>query len=436
MTFYLESLGCAKNQVDSELIIAALERAGLSWVADPQEAELILVNTCGFIDSAKEESIRTALELKDLYPQRKVVVAGCLVQRYAAELGKELTEVDGLIDCRRPEEIARSVRALCGCGSRGPQDGVEGLFRERRRFLSLPGSAYVKLAEGCSNRCSYCAIPLIKGGLQSRSRRSILAEVQSLLERGIEEINLVAQDLCSYGLDRGAPELMALLEEFSTLKGDFWLRLLYLHPDRFPPRLPELLAAEPRILPYFDLPFQHASAPVLARMNRRGSREAYLELVGGIRQSLPQAVIRSTLLVGFPGEGEEDFRTLQDFQNEAELDWLGVFTYSREEGTPAFRYPGRVPRATALARKRALEQVQAGITQRRLERFVGRSLEVLVEEAVAGEGLYLGRAYIHAPEVDGAVVLQAGNLTPGRRVRARVARRNGIDLEAVPDLGR
>jgi ribosomal protein S12 methylthiotransferase len=439
MTFYIENLGCAKNQVDAEIIIASLKQAGHEYVDAPAEAELIIVNTCGFIDSAKEESIDTTLALRAAYPEGKLVMTGCLVARYTEELKTEMTEVDGFIGNGRPEDFAARLNALLPSAARPlspvrtPGRGAQGAQGAlvRRQFLSFPGSAFLKVAEGCSNHCTYCAIPLIRGELTSRPRPGILAEIQQLLAAGIREINLIAQDLASYGLDRGAGELPELLEEISRLEGDFWIRLLYLHPDRFPDAVLQRMAADPRILPYFDLPFQHASPSLLARMGRRGNAERYLSLIALIRRRLPQAVIRSTFLVGFPGETQEDFDTLLDFQLSAELDWLGVFAYSREENTPAYDFPGHLPAALAKERRQQVEQAQIPITHRRLDAYKNRRLDLLVEEHVQGEDLYLARGYPHAPDVDGLVVLRASGLEGGQKVQARILRRNGVDLEAV-----
>jgi len=445
MTFAIESLGCAKNQVDSEELIAHLERAGLRWVADPGEADAVIVNSCGFIASAKEESIRTALELKGRFPGKKVLLAGCLVARYGAELQKALAELDGFVGLRDPQGLER----LLVDGAQGPVCGRPAGAPRRRRLLSFPGSAYLKIAEGCDNRCTYCAIPLIRGPLASRPRDQIVEEARALLADGAREVILVAQDVASYGAERGggaqphgelsvepgaqpgqgAPQLPALLQDLLRLPGDFWLRCLYIHPDHFPEELLSLAAADPRLLTYFDLPFQHASESVLARMGRRGTAAGYLGLVRRIRRALPQAVLRSTFLVGFPGETEKDFRALLAFQQEAELDWAGFFTYSREEGTAAYSMGQRVAAKLAAHRKARLEQAQQAITERRLERHVGRELEVLIEEPVSGEALALGRAYLQAPEVDGAVVVKAAGLQAGQRCRVRIERRNGVDLE-------
>ncbi|MBN1834901.1 MAG: 30S ribosomal protein S12 methylthiotransferase RimO [Spirochaetales bacterium] len=427
MTFTIESLGCAKNQVDSEELLAFLEQAGLFWVSEADSADVIIVNTCGFIASAKEESIQVSLELKERYPNKRVFMTGCLVQRYGADLERALTEIDGLAGLRDFPGLLRRILAQGTPPVVPPATPAP----VRRRFLSFPGSVYVKVAEGCSNRCSYCAIPLIRGELVSRPQDEILEEIRQLLEGGAFELILIAQDLASFGLDRGRGELVALLERIRRLPGSFWVRLLYLHPDRLPGELLEVVAADPRFLPYFDLPFQHASSGVLERMGRQGSSAVYLELVRRIRRRLPDAVLRSTFLVGFPGESQEDFRELEAFQRSAELDWAGVFTYSREEGTAAAALRPRVPAAEARRRKQVLERTQEGITARRLERQVGRVLDVLIEEAVQGEGLYLGRAYLQAPEVDGLVVVKGAGLEPGGVVPVRMTGRRGVDLEGV-----
>jgi ribosomal protein S12 methylthiotransferase len=430
MTFTIESLGCAKNQVDSEQLIAHLESAGLQWVPEAERAEAVIVNTCGFITSAKEESIRTALELKSRFPGKKILLAGCLVARYGEELTRALDELDGFVGLRDPQGLERLLRAAPASGPAAP-------VIKPRHLLSYPGSAYLKVAEGCGNRCSYCAIPLIRGPLASRPREEVVREAAELLACGVRELVLIAQDLASYGTERtagrqggrpGGGELPALLRELLRLPGEFWLRCLYIHPDHFPEELLEL-TADPRLLPYFDLPFQHASPAVLRRMGRRGSAESYLALLERIRRALPRAVLRSTFLVGFPGESVEDFRLLLDFQRRAELDWAGFFTYSREEGTAAFELGPRVAHRTAEERQRELERAQAEITARRLDRHVGSELDVLIEEPVHGEALALGRAYLQAPEVDGLLVVKAEGLEAGRLYRVRVDRRNGVDLE-------
>lgn len=432
-SFYIESLGCAKNQVDSELMIAALEGAGWRFVSSPEEADVLIVNTCGFISQAKTESIETGLELRSRFPRKRIYMTGCLTERYGEELARELPEIDGIWGNRDPAGVPALLSARGG-DRRRAHAALAVTPTLRTRLLSFAGSAYVKVADGCDNRCTYCAIPLIRGRLASRSREDVLGEIRDLLSRGIREIVLIAQDLGSYGVDRGAPELALLLREISGLSGDFWVRMLYIHPDHFPREILPVLKEDARLLPYFDIPLQHASPRILRAMGRRGEPEKNLALIDEIREAMPGATVRSTFLVGFPGETEEDFRLLLDFQARAALQWMGAFTYSREEETPAYRMRERVPKKTAEERKTRLEELQVPITQRALDGHLGRTLEVLIEERVSGEELSIGRTYMQAPDVDGLTVVR-GVYQPGTVVRARIVRRNGLDLEAEPTPG-
>jgi len=423
--------GCAKNQVDAEEIRARLEAAGWTAQESPEGAGVLVVNTCGFIESAKKESLDAVLDLKARYPDSRILMAGCLAQRYADALSADLPEADGIFGNGDLSRVAEAAEALRGGGRPVLVPGAAPLARVPRDTLfSYPRSAYLKISEGCSNRCSYCAIPLIRGDARSREIADVAAEARDLVSRGIFEINLIGQDLGAYGLDSlGRQALPELLAELCRMDADFRVRMLYIHPDHFPREILEICARDPRILAYFDLPFQHASGPILKAMNRRGDAQTYLRLVDEIRERLPDAVLRSTFLVGFPGETEADFAALRDFQDRARLTWLGAFEYSREEDTPAAAFKGRVPRKTASERRRLVEEAQGPITEAALRRFLGRDLEVLVEEPVEGEELSLGRSYAQAPEVDGLVVLNA-RLEPGRVVRARVIAVNGVDVEA------
>jgi ribosomal protein S12 methylthiotransferase len=440
-TFYLESLGCAKNQVDSELMIAALERAGWSLALDAESAAVLIVNTCGFISSAKSESIETGLGFKARFPGKKVYMVGCLTERYRESLAVDMPEIDGFLGNQDPAGVA----ALVGEAPTHVARRRASRLYERTHLLSFPGSAYVKVAEGCGNRCTYCAIPLIRGDLKSRPREEVLEEIRGLVERGIREVILIAQDLGSYGADRaagsgrvghpGSAGLAGLLEGIRAIEGDFWARMLYIHPDHFPNEIIAQAATDKRLLPYFDLPFQHASPPILSAMGRRGEPERNLDLVRRIRAELPNAVIRSTFLVGFPGETEEDVERLLDFQREAALDWVGVFAFSREEDTPAYAMGRRVARAEAERRKARVELAQVPITEKALDRHIGRTLEALIEEPFPGDDLSLGRAYLQAPDVDGLLVVH-GTHAPGSVVPVRITRRNGVDLEGEVEWGR
>ena len=443
-TFHIVSLGCVKNQVDSEYMISVLQRDGWKLTKSPDTSQVIIINTCGFIDEARKESIETALQLKSEYEDCTVIMAGCLTQRYGDTLWRELPEIDGFIGNRAIQTITQAVEEAVD--QRRPliyDDGKEnypGLYRER--FLSHPGSAFVKIAEGCNNRCTYCSIPLIRGELKSRSCADIIQEIERLIDQGIHEVILVAQDLSAYGDERriqegsrngirnGVRELPILLEKIAAIKKDFWIRLLYIHPDHFPEMLVSMMKSETRILPYFDIPFQHASKRILSAMGRKGNMDLYLALIAKVREQLPQAVIRSTFLVGFPGEQDEDFSTLLDFQEKASLDWLGVFTYSREEDTPAYHIKGRVRKEIAQSRKHILEKAQIVITEERLERFIGRHLSVIVEEVVAGSAMAIARGYIHAPDVDGVVIVKGRDVKPGGIYDVVITKRIGFDLEA------
>ncbi len=435
--FFIDQHGCAKNQVDGEEIAARLESGGYSYCDSPQDAEVIIVNTCGFIESAKQESISAVIDAKTHWPGKKIIVAGCLSQRYPEALLQDLAEADGIFGnsdlskiAEIVERVVRGERSLIA--SPQPRTIGEKAFR-RTRLFDFPGTAHVKITEGCSNHCSYCAIPLIRGELRSRSMADILEECADLGNRGIHEINLIGQDLASYGKDLpgNSASLPALLREMARLPYAFRIRVLYIHPDHFPFDLLDIMHKNPRILPYFDIPFQHAAEQLLASMNRQGSAKRYLQLIERIRTSLPDVMIRSTFMTGFPGESEEDFAILRDFQEAARLDWLGVFAYSREEDTPAYSYKNRVPKKLAESRKRQIEERQQVITEERLARFIGQTVEVVIEELVENEALSLGRAWMQAPDVDGLTVVH-GRHEPGSLVKARIEAIHGVDLEAAP----
>ena len=452
MTYYLDPFGCVKNQVDAENMMAFLNQAGWAAAESAEKADLIIINSCGFIESAKRESINAVLLWRKLYPQKKILLSGCLAQRYAQELKEELPEADGLFGTDDISGIVTAVRGLMKGipAARKHKQRINNSFQPGMRpLLSLPGSAYVKISEGCSNHCSFCAIPLIRGELCSRPAPEILDECKTLLGRGIKELCLIAQDTGSYGRDWDAPGLPALLEDISRLKGNFWVRLLYIHPDHFPLPILDIMEEDKRFLPYFDIPLQHGSEKILRLMNRQGNAKIYLKLIKNIRQKLPDAVIRSTFMSGFPGETEEDFEQLLAFQKKASLDWLGCFAYSREEDTPAWNMKERVSKKIAAERKKLIEETQVSISEKRMDRFIGRTTEVLVEEkfdsvnkieepsaniAIPDESiLYLGRLPCHAPEVDGsAVIFSPYPLELGELIPCRVIARRGIDLEVRP----
>jgi len=428
--YYVDPFGCVKNQVDAENIMLHLNNAGWTAAQDAADADIIIVNSCGFIQSAKQESINAVLGWRKLYPGKKILLSGCLAQRYAQELAQSLPEADGFFGVDNIADIAAKAESLMG--NKGNGLAAEGHYSPSSRpLLSLPGSAYVKISEGCDNRCTFCAIPLIRGPLRCRTVPDIVDECKGLVARGIKELCVIGQDIGSYRSgDAGLPELLNAIAELS---GDFWVRLLYIHPDHFPLPILDTMERDRRFLPYFDIPFQHASPGILSAMNRRGAAETYILLVETIRRRLPAAVIRTTFLAGFPGETDADFAALLDFQEKLRPDWLGCFSYSREEGTPAYTMKGRVSKKIAARRKQEIEERQIPITEKNMDRFVGHNFDVLLEEQFAGEDLWLGRLYCHAPEVDGAavVVAAAGGAEPkaGDILPCRVIARRGFDLE-------
>lgn len=431
--FYLDNHGCAKNQVDAEEMAARLCAAGWSQSATSAEASLIIVNSCGFIEDAKKESLDALMGWRAAYPDKRVILAGCLAQRYAGDLAESLPEADYVFGNGDLSLVAQAAESAMA-GARGVSAPPVKAYRPARResLMGFPRMAYLKLAEGCSNHCAFCAIPLIRGELSSRAPADAAAELSELVARGIYEICLIGQDLGSYGMDRaGRPLLPELLENIRGISGDFRVRMLYIHPDRFPLGVLDACSRDKRVLPYFDIPFQHGSTPVLRAMNRSGNADAYLDLASSIRSALPDAVIRTTFLLGFPGETEEDVGALLDFQAKLAPDWMGAFTYSREEDTPAYDYKGRVAKRLAQARKRRVELAQEAITQAALGRWVGASCDALVEERIEGEDLAIARGPMNAPEVDGSIVIVGGNLKAGDVVPVRVDAVRGVDLEAA-----
>lgn len=447
--FYVENLGCAKNQVDAEVMIASLKHQGWTYAPEsPEAADLIIVNTCGFIKSAQEEAVNTLLQTRAEYPDKRIIAAGCLAQRWSKELLKLIPELDGVFGNRAPHLVNEAVDGVMA-GKKPvftPEGGTE--VPEREDFFGFDRSVYLKIADGCNHNCRFCAIPLIKGSLVSRPMDDVVREAKGLLEDGAFELNLVAQDLVSFGLDRGARhgqglvELLKRILESSSGREDFWIRLLYLHPDGFPRELLTLMETHPRILPYLDIPFQHASVPVLRKMGRSGDAQTYLDLIAEIRDRLPNSVIRSTFLVGHPGEGHREFEELQRFQEAGNLDWLGVFSWSREEGTSAAKeksgLAARLGAPTAERRRKAIEERQLRISGRRLDRWKGHRLDVLIEEPIANEERALGRAFFQAPEVDGCVVVHAvgensKEFRSGDVVKVRIKGRTGLDLQGAWD---
>ncbi|HAP57932.1 MAG TPA: 30S ribosomal protein S12 methylthiotransferase RimO [Sphaerochaeta sp.] len=441
---YMENLGCSKNQVDAETLIKLLEDDRFIHTGEVGEADLIVVNTCGFIESARQQSLESFFSLHEANPEAKIILSGCMAQRYAKELEQELGEASAIFgnrDLSRIHEVVEQIFAGDRVVSLPSYPPIENEVYERNELLSFPGSAYLKISEGCNHWCSYCAIPLIRGALRSKPMQVILAEAKDLIGRGIKEINLIAQDLAAYGTDGPDKQskFMQLLEALVALEGDFSIRLLYIHPDAFPRELIPFIAEHKKVLPYFDIPFQHADEHVLRSMGRTGTKESYLALIDAIRSTVAEAVIRSTILLGYPGEDEKAFAEVMDFLSKAKLDWVGSFIYSREEGTKAYKLRGerehKKANKVAQTYQQQLQALQAPITSANLKRFVGKEYEVLIEELVEGEDLAIGRMYAQAPEVDGLTVVVGRSLKPGRKVLCGIRSVNGLDLEAIPVQG-
>jgi ribosomal protein S12 methylthiotransferase len=426
--FHVETLGCPKNAVDSDKLTAALLADGLEPAASPEEAELVVVNTCAFVEAARQESIDTALALAGARkPGAKLVVTGCMAERYGAELAAALPEADAVVGFGGEGALADVVF------KRKPA-GVRDLLELPRPAPSAPW-AYIKIAEGCDRACAFCAIPSFRGKQRSRAPESIEAEARSLVERGASELVLVAQDLAWYGRDAGEPgALVPLLRRLDTLAGDGLarIRLLYLYPSEVREPLVSTMLDLPSVVPYFDLSLQHASPGLLRRMKRWGSGDRFLDLVASIRSREIDAAFRSSFIVGFPGETEGDHDELLQFLTDVELDWAGFFPFSREDGTPAATMDGVVPDDLMHERLRECAEVQDPITQASRDALIGACVDVLVEGVDDETGEPFGRSHREAPEIDGIIRVRGAFARPGAQVRARVTSALGPDLVAEP----
>lgn len=441
-TIHFVSLGCPKNRVDTEVMLGVGAGEGYRIVSEPSAAEVIVVNTCGFIGPAKEESIDTILEMGAFKEQgscKKLVVAGCLSQRYPGELAEEMPEVDhflGSSDMLKLGEVLRAseahpaARVLVG----NPADYVYRASDPRMSSLATH-SAYVKIAEGCSRTCSFCIIPAMRGKQRSRPLEDIVAEVEALVARGAKEVNLVSQDTISYGrdLDGDDRDLADLVRALGEVRGLSWLRLFYLYPEKLTEQLIELIASHPKVLPYVDMPLQHASSRMLKIMRRGHGKDRQRTLVERMRKEIPNLTFRTAFIVGHPGETEQDFAELCEFAKWAEFEHVGVFKYSREEGTRAGSLDEPVAEATIAARHRKLMQIQRPISRKKLRGMLGRELEVLVE-GVSEESEFLleGRHVGQAPDIDGKVYLANGEAEAGEIRKAVVT--DAADYDLVADL--
>lgn len=428
----LVSLGCAKNRVDSENLLGMLRERGMEIVADPAQADVIFVNTCGFIESAKEESIDAIFEMARYKKEgnlRKLFVTGCLSQRYPEALMEEIPEIDGIMgvaDYARLSDMLAEAEA----GRRPCYTAQGARFLHTPRVLTTPGySAFVKISDGCDNRCTYCAIPLIRGGYASRPFDDIVDECRRLADEGVTEITLIAQDTSRYGCDFGDGhyQLPELLEAVSAIEKIHWVRVLYCYPDSTDDRLLDAIARLPKVAPYLDLPLQHIDDDLLRRMNRRGSSEWIRSRIAACRDR--GILVRTTMIVGFPGETDAQFGTLLDFVREARFDRLGAFTYSAEEGTPAAVMADQIDEDVKTARLDQLMMLQQSISMEINEARVGTTCEVLVDGF--DEGRPYGRSILEAPESDGCIWLESDReLTPGTYVQATITGADAYDLFA------
>lgn len=407
------SLGCVKNLVDAELMLGDLSAHQLTITPNPEDADIIIVNTCGFIESAQQESVDTILQMAEYKKQncQMLLVSGCLAQRFSNELLIEIPEIDALIGTGSWQKIYEAIERV-DAGEKNVVliDELTNLYNEEMpRILTTPSySAYIKVAEGCSNRCAYCVIPYVRGDFRSRSIESIIAEARNLAEQGVCEINLIAQDTTNYGTDRyGERKLPALLRELVKIDKIKWIRILYCYPQNFTDELIELMATEEKICSYVDLPLQHISNNVLRRMNRRDTKADIIALLKKIRTRIEGVVVRSSFIVGFPGETEEDFAELKEFIEQQKFERVGIFTYSREAGTPAYDMENQIPEEVKEDRYHTLMATQCVISEEINRSYEGEHLTVLVEgKDSEQEGLSYGRSYREAPDIDGKIFIE------------------------------
>jgi ribosomal protein S12 methylthiotransferase len=432
------SLGCAKNLVDTEVMLGYLDRAGFTFVREPREADIIVINTCGFIEAAREESIQAILEIAELKKSgrlKRIVVAGCMAQRYSDELSRELPEVDaflGLDELHAIVERSSSGRSAVPQAHAAARRPATYLYDHAtpRLLATNPWSAYIKIAEGCDHRCSFCAIPAFRGVFRSRRPESILAEARSLAARGVREIILIAQDSSRYGVDLKLSDGLAdLLEKLDAVEELRWIRVHYLHPDTVTERLMRSMARLSKVVKYVDLPLQHGARSVLRRMRRGGSLESHLRLLERFRLAIPDVAVRSTFIAGFPGETEEEFATLLELIRQARFDHMGLFAYSHEEQTEAGNLQDDIPGEVKQERLQRAMECQQEIAFRKNLELLGRRVEVLVEGAHPdSDDLLVGRMSTQSPDVDGQVIINDGHAGPGRFVPVELTDTAGYDL--------
>lgn len=420
------SLGCSKNLVDSETMMGMLQSGGHELVNNPRLAQAIVINTCGFITSAKEEAINTILEMAEYKKQNleKLIVVGCLAQRYKEDLVKEIPEIDAVISISEYPHLHEILEVYLG-------NPLTSYQKSERLLSSRPYTAYLKIAEGCSNRCTYCAIPLIRGGNVSFPIEQLVKQAKELANSGVKELVLIAQDTTKYGVDLyGEYKLLDLLKELNAIEGLHWIRILYMYPDEITHELIDGMKTLDKVLPYFDIPMQHASNELLEAMNRRGSKEEALDTIAYIKQSFEMPTLRTTFIVGFPGEEEAHFEELKEFVEAAKWDRMGAFAYSPEEDTVAYAMGDQIDEGVKAQRLAAIMELQKEVSLKNNQELVGKTIEVLVEKIDGLTGKYRGRSKMNAPdEVDGMVIFTSNqNLTIGTFVDVKITQALPYDL--------
>ncbi|MBN2545343.1 MAG: 30S ribosomal protein S12 methylthiotransferase RimO [Spirochaetes bacterium] len=430
---YIETLGCSKNQVDSEKMLFLLKNNGYNITGEPEKADIIIINTCGFIKSAKQESIETILELAEYKKTgkcKKLIAAGCLAQYYPKPIKEEIPEIDVVFGIGSLTDILNAVK-------KSNKIIIHDFLNDEitgRELIGIKGSAYLKISDGCSNFCSYCLIPKIRGNFRSRKMDKILSEVDFLKSKNINEINIISQDTANYGTDIYKKKMLAeLISEIDKMvNNDCWIRVLYMHPDHIDSKMLEYLAKSKKFLPYFDLPFQSGNNKILKLMNRKGNQENYLKLLKIIKEIFINPVFRTTFITGFPGETDKDFKETFEFLKKAQIDWTGGFTYSREDNTEAGIMKGQIKESIKKKRLKELLDESDKITSKRLQRFIGSREKIFIEEKIEGENLYFGRFWGQAPEVDGLTLVNTENAQIGSFINADIIKLNNKDFFAKP----
>lgn len=423
------SLGCTKNLIDTEMTIGLFREHQYTIVNDTNEAEIIVINTCGFIESAKQEAINTILEMAEYKTKgtcKYLIVMGCLVERYIKELRRTLPEVDLFIPIKDYDKLWEKIDTLIDPKKLNLH--TTQLDYMNRVITTGKITAYLKIAEGCSNRCTYCAIPYIRGKYVSRPFEEILEEAKNLANKGYKEIIVIAQDTTKYGIDLyGKPKLAELLEEISKIEGIKWIRFLYAYPESITDELIETVKNNEKICKYFDIPIQHISDSVLKRMNRKTTGEDIKQIILKIKKEIPEAILRTTLIVGFPGETEEDFQKLIKFIGEAYFDKLGAFKYSKEEGTPAAKLPNQIHYKTKIKRYNKIMELAQKISKQKLQEKIGQEYEMLIETETFDKRYYVGRTYMDIPEEDGLVFIPKSNIQ-NTWIRIKITNVKNYDL--------